>query len=45
VPKTTEKTAIKQKVDIQPGPAAPAQKTAWRRFWQKLTTEVKDGER
>jgi hypothetical protein len=40
VPKTANKL-IKITVDIQPGPALPAQKTAWKRFWQKLIDEVK----
>jgi len=29
-------------VDIQPGPASPAQKQAWERFWQKLVSQAKD---
>jgi hypothetical protein len=32
-------------LDIKPGPASPAQKQAWKRFWQKLIAEVKAGER
>ena len=39
------KDTIKVKVDIRPGPVSPAQKQAWRRFWQKLIAEVKAGER
>ncbi len=41
----TKGTDIKVKVNIQPGPVSPAQKQAWERFWQKLITEVKAGER
>ena len=32
------KTGIK--VNIKPGPASPAQKAAWRRFWAKLITKA-----
>jgi len=41
------KTAIKPivKLNIRPGQVTPAQKTAWRKFWQKLIAEVKAGER
>lgn len=41
------KTAIKPivKLKIESGQVSPAQKTAWRKFWQKLITEVKAGER
>lgn len=40
----TNKTKIPVvKVDIRPGPAPPAQKTAWRKFFQKLIREVKHG--
>jgi len=31
-------------VDIKPGPASPAQKQAWKRFWRKLISEVKADE-
>lgn len=41
VPKVTTKTAVKVVVDIRPAPAFPAQKAAWREFWQKLIAEVK----
>jgi len=44
MPKNTEKTAMKLMVDIKPGFASPAQKKAWRRFWQKLLTGVKVNE-
>ena len=44
MPKATENTAIKVEVNIRPEPATPAQKTAWRKFWQKLITEVKANE-
>ena len=36
------KTAIKLTVDIRPRPASPAQKQAWRRFWQKIISGVKE---
>jgi len=39
------KTEIKMTVDIQRGPASPAQEQAWKRFWRKLISEVKAGER
>ena len=46
MPKTTDKEMeIKLKVNICPGPVSPVQKTAWRRFWEKLIAEVKAGER
>ena len=32
-------------VNIQPGPASPAQRQAWKRFWQKLIAEVKAEEK
>jgi hypothetical protein len=41
--KTT--ASIKVVVDIKPGPASPAQKQAWKRFWGKLISEVKADER
>jgi hypothetical protein len=44
MPKTVRKP-IKIMINIQPGPASPAQKTAWHKFWQKLIAEVKAGER
>jgi len=28
-------------VHIKPGQASPAQKAAWKRFWQKLIAEAK----
>ena len=28
-------------VNIKPGPARPAQKAAWHKFWQKIIPEVK----
>ena len=43
--KNTTKTEIKVTTDIVPGPASLAQKTAWRKFWQKLIAEVKASER
>ena len=41
--KTT--ASIKVVVNIKPGPASPAQKQAWHKFWQKLISEVKTNER
>ena len=38
--KTTEKEAIKIRVNIVPGPISPAQKVACSKFWQKLIAEV-----
>lgn len=31
-------------MNIRPGEISLAQKQAWRKFWQKLITEVKAGE-
>jgi len=31
-------------LNIKRGPASPAQKQAWKRFWQKLISEVKADE-
>lgn len=41
IPKSATRIEIRVKIDIRPGPASPAQKVAWRRFWQKLIAEVK----
>ena len=38
--KCTTQGEVKVKTNIQPGPASPAQKAAWRRFWAKLITEA-----
>ena len=35
------KPEVKVTMRIAPGPVSPAQKQAWRRFWQKLITEAK----
>lgn len=43
--KANKETEIKIKVDIKPGPVSPAQKTAWRKFWQSLIAGVKASER
>ena len=32
-------------INIQPGPASPAQKQTWKRFWQKIISKVKANER
>jgi hypothetical protein len=37
------KDTIRVKLDIRPEPVSPAQKTAWRIFWQRLLSEVNDG--
>jgi hypothetical protein len=39
--KPAEKIQVKLTVNIQPGPASPAQKQAFKRFWQKLIAEAK----
>ncbi|MDO8491342.1 MAG: hypothetical protein Q7T04_04940 [Dehalococcoidia bacterium] len=39
--KTIQKENIEVKVDIHPGPVSPAQKQAWRRFWQKVIAAAK----
>lgn len=31
---------VKLTVDIRPGPAPPAQKAAWRKFWARLIGEA-----
>lgn len=36
-----EKPTVTVTVRIEGGPVSPAQKRAWKRFWQKLITEVK----
>jgi len=38
--KTATKPTVKLK--ILPGPVTPAQKQAWRRFWQKWIAEAKN---
>lgn len=40
MPKTADKT-IKVTMNILPGPVSPAQKQAFKRFWQKLIAEAK----
>ena len=35
---------IKVTVNIVPGPVTPAQRQAWKKFWQKLIAEAKSGE-
>jgi hypothetical protein len=42
--KSKTATSIKVVLNIRPGPASPAQKQAWKRFWQKLISEVKADE-
>jgi len=43
VPKPDTKMQSSVMVNIQPGPTSPAQKQAWKRFWQKLIAEAKSG--
>lgn len=43
--KLPTKAQIRIKVNIQAGPASPAQKREWTLFWQKVMAEVKAGER
>ncbi|MFC2067743.1 hypothetical protein ACFLTP_01840 [Chloroflexota bacterium] len=38
--KATRDAGLKVKVNIQPGPVSPVEKTAWCKFWKKLITEV-----
>ena len=45
VPELSKSTKSKVTVNVHPGTMSPAQKQAWRKFWQKLITEVKAGER
>lgn len=45
VPKSDTKTQAKVTVNIRLGPVSPAQKQAWKRFWQKLLAEAKASER
>lgn len=42
VRKTTSKPEIKVKVDIRPGPASPAARCAWARFWRQLAAKARD---
>ena len=39
--KFAAKTKIKVTIDIKRGLVSPAQKQAWKQFWQKLASEVK----
>lgn len=41
VHKITSNTVIKITKDMRSGPATLAQKMAWRRFWQRIISEVK----
>jgi hypothetical protein len=41
----TAKTQPTVKLTLRPGPVTPAQKTAWRKFWQKLISEAEANER
>lgn len=42
MPRSATKTEVKVKIDIRPGPASPAQKAVWGKFWQKLIAEAKE---
>ena len=42
MPKATRKSEIKVKINIQPGPASQTQKTALRKFWQKLIATARE---
>ncbi|MDP2729312.1 MAG: hypothetical protein Q8O55_02360 [Dehalococcoidales bacterium] len=42
--KTKTKPEARVTLTITPGQVTPAAKAAWRKFWQKLITEVKAGE-
>lgn len=44
VPKSIAKPII-VKVEIRPGPASESQKQRYKRFWQKVISEVKANER
>ena len=41
MPKSNTKAQPKVIVNIQPGPASPAQKTAFRKFWQRMIAKAK----
>jgi len=41
----TTKDKVTVKVNVRPGSGIPVQKQAWKRFWQKIITEVKASER
>jgi len=32
---------VRVTINLAPGPTSPAQKQAWRKFWEKLIAEVK----
>jgi len=38
----SDRAPVKVTVNIKPGPVSPAQKQAWRRFWQKLIAQVQE---
>ena len=39
--KSKTKPEVKIEVSIRPGPGSPAQKEAWRRFWQRVISQAK----
>ena len=40
-PNNEKAMAIRLIVHVQPGPALPAQKAAWRKFWVRIISESK----
>ena len=44
MPKSIAKPVV-IKVEIKPGPASDSQKQRYKRFWQKIISEVKANER
>lgn len=42
MPKSTTKGVIKLTVDIRSGPTMPSQRVAYRHFWAKLISKIKD---
>lgn len=43
MPKTTaEKTSTKVTLDIRPGPVTPHMKMAWRVWWTRLVSSVRE---
>jgi hypothetical protein len=39
----SKKYEVKVTINIQPGPASPAQSAAWNKFWQMVIVEAKKG--
>jgi len=40
--RSKNKPQVKVTVNIQPGPASPAQKAAWQKLWIKIIADVKN---